>query len=155
MAQKRRRDIHRAARKKGQTVSQARLALADWEICVTNVPPELLSSEEVFVMLGVRWQIELLFKLWKSHGQLDESRSQNPWRVLCEFYANRSLTKAARTVKNYALHFAQVLHDFDRLCEAIEVLHRCFAAGCRINKSRKTPRTFQKLMQFEAETCLT
>lgn len=175
VAQKRRRNIHREARKKGQAVSHARLALADWEICVTNSPPTLLSSEEVFVMLGLRWQIELLFKLWKSEGQLDESRSQNAWRVLCEFYAkllalliqhwllivncwaypNRSLTKATHTIKGYALLIAHVLHDFDRLCEAIEALQQCFAVGSRINKSRKTPRTFQKLLAFEAQTCLT
>ena len=151
------------------------MALADWEICVTTLPPTLLSQEEAFVMLGVRWQIELLFKLWKSEGLLDESRSHNPWRVLCEFYAkllalliqhwllivncwaypNRSLTKATRTIKSHALYFAKVLHDFERLCDAIESLQHCFAAGCRINKSLKAPRTFQKLMVFEAETCLT
>jgi hypothetical protein len=174
VAQKQRRKIKREARLKGQAVSQARLALADWEICVTNVSLARLSSEEVFVMLGVRWQIELLFKLWKSEGQLDTSRSHKPWRVLCEFYAkllalliqhwllivncwaypNRSLTKASRTIKSYALYFAKVLNDFDRLCEAIESLHRCLAVGCRINKSRKTPRTFQKLLAFEDGICL-
>lgn len=174
VAQKQRRKIRREARLKGQPVSQARLDLADWEICVTNVPPARLSSEEVFVMLGVRWQIELLFKLWKSEGQLDASRSHNPWRVLCEFYAkllallvqhwllivncwaypDRSLTKASRTIQSHALYFANVLNDFDRLCDAIESLHRCLAVGCRINKSRKTPRTFQKLMAFEAPICL-
>lgn len=174
VAQKQRRKIRREARLKGQAVSQARLALADWEICVTNVPPARLSFEEVFVMLGVRWQIELLFKLWKSEGQLHTSRSQNSWRILCEFYAkllalliqhwllivncwaypDRSLTKASRTIKSHALYFAKVLHDFDRLCDAIESLHRCLAVGCRINKSRKTPRTFQKLLAFEEAICL-
>src|SRR5207249_6341538 len=27
--------------------------------------------------------IERLFKLWKSHGHIDASRSGKPWRVLC------------------------------------------------------------------------
>src|SRR6267143_1035265 len=26
---------------------------------------------------------ELLCKLWKSHGRVDESRSTKPWRILC------------------------------------------------------------------------
>jgi len=173
-AQKQRRKIRREARLKGQAVSQARLALADWELCVTNVPPTRLSFEEVFILLGVRWQIELLFKLWKSEGQLDASRSHNSWRVLCEFYAkllalliqhwllivncwaypDRSLTKASRTIKSHALYFAKVFNDFDRLCDALASLHRCLAVGCRINKSRKTPRTFQKLLAFEDAMCL-
>ena len=33
------------------------------------------------------YNIELLFKLWKSQGRVDESRSTKPWRILCEVYA--------------------------------------------------------------------
>ncbi|RDD35563.1 Transposase DDE domain protein [Wolbachia endosymbiont of Cylisticus convexus] len=35
----------------------------------------------------VRWQIELLFKLYKSHINLDKLKGKtNPFRVLCELY---------------------------------------------------------------------
>ena len=64
----------------------------------------------------------MLFKLWKSHGGIDESRSDKPWRILCEVYAkvlamvvqhwilvvccwqyvDRSLTNAAQTVRRSA-----------------------------------------------------
>ena len=47
----------------------------------------MLSLEEALVLARCRWQLELLWKLWKSYGRIDESRSQNPWRVLCEIYA--------------------------------------------------------------------
>ena len=33
------------------------------------------------------WQIELLFKLWKSHGRLNRSLGQRGERVLCEVLA--------------------------------------------------------------------
>ena len=36
---------------------------------------------------GARWQIELLFKLWKSEGALAQVRGQQSGRVLCELYA--------------------------------------------------------------------
>jgi hypothetical protein len=31
--------------------------------------------------------MELLYKLWKHYGRIDEWRTANPWRVLCELYA--------------------------------------------------------------------
>lgn len=38
-------------------------------------------------MMRVRWQIELLFKLWKNEGHIDSWRSEKPWRIPCELYA--------------------------------------------------------------------
>ncbi len=165
VASRRRQELKKEARHKGQTVSQARLALADWTILVTNVPAELLSCEEAMVLIGCRWQIELLFKLWKSHGQVDTSRSKNPWRVLCEVYAkllamvvqhwlfvvcnwsivDRSLPKAAQTIRRHALHLAAHFKSAAEMAQVIELIRTCLQAGCRINKSKKTPRTFQQL----------
>jgi hypothetical protein len=39
------------------------------------------------VLLRERWQMEMLSKLWKQYGRIDEWRTANPWRVLCELYA--------------------------------------------------------------------
>jgi hypothetical protein len=111
----RRRRLHSDARRRGTTPSAAKLALAAWTILITNVPATRLTVQEALVVARTRWQIELLFKLWKSHGRIDESRSEKPWRILCEVYAkllamlvqhwilvvccwrypDRSLTKAA------------------------------------------------------------
>ncbi len=73
IAAERRRKLHAEARHKGQKVSKARLELADWTILVTNIPTSLMSLQEALVLYRMRWQIELLFKLWKQHGRLDES----------------------------------------------------------------------------------
>jgi hypothetical protein len=54
---------------------------------VTNVPTRLLSLEEALEIGRARCHIELLFKLWKSHGQIDESTSAKLHRVLCELCA--------------------------------------------------------------------
>jgi hypothetical protein len=37
------------------------------------VPTRLLALEEALEIGRVRWQIELLFTLWKSQGGIDES----------------------------------------------------------------------------------
>ena len=75
VADARRRRLRKAARDKGRQVSASRLALAAWTIFVTNVPTERLTLREALVLWRMRWQIELLFKLWKSQGHVDESRS--------------------------------------------------------------------------------
>jgi hypothetical protein len=61
--------------------------LAAWTLVVTSVPASILSIDEAFILLRARWQIELLFKLWKDCCLLDEWQSVKPWRILCEVYA--------------------------------------------------------------------
>jgi len=166
IAKQRRSDLLAAARKEGVTASKDRLALADWTIYLTNVPVHLLTLKEAMVLARVRWQIELLFKLWKSHGLVDESRSHKPARILCEVYAkmialiikhwllliscwqfpDRSLFKAIKTIQYMAFHLACVFASFNLLCQDIANIIRCLAmGGCRVNKRKFNPATHQLL----------
>ncbi len=165
VAAQRRRRLRADAKRRGHTPSAAQLAAADWTLLVTNTPQELLSLAEALVLARARWQIELLFKLWKSHGVIDESRSSKPWRVLCEVFAkllamliqhwvlltgcwsvpDRSLVKAAHTLRQHALHLASTLTQTPALCAALTTIHRCVRAGCRLNRRKKKPSPFQLL----------
>jgi DDE family transposase len=167
VAETRRRRLRKTARDKGRQVSATRLALAAWTVFVTNIPVERLSLGEALVLGRMRWQIELLFKLWKSQGHVDESRSTKPWRILCEVYAkllamlvqhwvflvsfwtypDRSLTKAAQTVQKHALGLASAFTSVQRLGKALLTVKRCLAAGCRMNRRKKHPNTYQLLLQ--------
>lgn len=166
VATERRRKLKADAQRKGQTLSAARLALCDWSLFVTNMPEELITSEEILVLARLRWQIELLFKLWKSHGHIDKSRSEKPWRILCELYAkliamiiqhwsfllgnwtfpDRSLVKASAAVRQHAIHLAISIGNKSRLLEALKLLQTCLTHGARINKRAKSPHTFQLLL---------
>jgi hypothetical protein len=75
------------ARKHGTVVSQRQREWACWMIVITNVPMALLTLAEAFVLLRCRWQIELLWKLWKMQGLLDQWQTHNEQRILCEMYA--------------------------------------------------------------------
>ncbi len=79
--------MRQRAKEKGQTPSAVALALASWNLLVTNVPASLLTAEHILVFYRARWQIELLFKLWKSHGHSDEWTTKKPDHILCEIYA--------------------------------------------------------------------
>ena len=166
VANQRRRRLRREARDKGRTPSAENLAWADWTLLVTNAGADLLSLPEALVLARARWQIELLFKLWKQYGQIDASRSAKPWRVLCEVWAKllavliqhwlaltgcwqcpqRSLVKAAQVVRTHAMHVLATLSTLDRLAEALAALHRSLPAACRLNPRKKHPNTSQLLL---------
>ncbi|MDQ3834897.1 MAG: IS4 family transposase [Actinomycetota bacterium] len=162
----RKREIRREGQKKGRTPSKARLALCEYNVYVTNVPEEKLSFTEALVLARARWQIEVLFRLWKSVGKIDDWRSKKPYRVLTELYAkltatllmhwltllgcwraaNRSLVKATYTGRKFALLLASKMHCRRQLRDAIQLVERCMSQGCRMHKRRKTPYTYQLLL---------
>lgn len=165
----RRRKLKAEARHRGKTVSQARLVRADWTILVTNVPPTLLTTEEALILARARWQIELLFKLWKSHGHLTDSRSQQTWRRVCEIFAkllalliqhwlflvscwrypNRSLVRAAQLVRQFALALAIACDSAAHLATTIRRLDAGLAAGATIDSRRRAPATWQLLLAID------
>jgi hypothetical protein len=85
-ARKRRERLLKDGRDKGYTPSAEALALCEWLVLVTNVPRQMLSLWEVSEVYRVRWQVELIFKAWKSDLLLDEWRSKRPGRILTEIY---------------------------------------------------------------------
>jgi len=168
VANKRKRQIKKQAKSKGKTPSFSRLALADWDIYITNIPMEQLTVDEAFVLARVRWQIELMFKLFKSSGQIDESRSSKPIRILCEVYAKLiamiiqhwillvggwrypeySFQKAAKVVAKYALAIAAgYASSVVRLIATFEDVKRALANGCQISARKSKPSTFQLLQK--------
>ena len=46
--------------------------LCGFTLFITNVPCSVLSSEKVQQYYSLRWQIELLFKIWKSILEIDK-----------------------------------------------------------------------------------
>jgi len=157
------------AQRRGRTLSKASLNLCDWTLIVTNATVEQIPTRDAFIWLGLRWQIELLFKLWKSIAGIDKSRSKKPWRQLCELYAkliavvlqhwlflptlwnhpNRSLTKAAKVIQSHVIRICMAIGSVRKMSKVIRSICVIFDKHCRINKSCTTPRTFQKLASLE------
>jgi hypothetical protein len=148
-------------------VRQRAWELADWTILLTDAPAKLLSLPEALVLLRERWQMELLYKLWKQDGQVDEWRTANPWRVLCELYAKliglllqhwlmllfawhdeqRSLVKLAHVVRDTAASLMEALSGCRSLRSALRTIQRRMSAGTQMNKRRKHPNSAQLLQR--------
>ena len=102
VAQERRRKAKQRAKKSGKTCQQSTLDWLDWFIFVTNVPEELMNIEQVATVYRVRWQVEILFKVWKQEldwGKMGKWRIE---RILCQFYARcLALLLFHRLLKKY------------------------------------------------------
>jgi hypothetical protein len=170
VAEKRRERLRQKQKNKGRRYRNAEpWILADWTIFATNVPMELLSVEEALVLGRCRWQIELLWKLWKSEGVIDESRSAKPWRILTEVYAkllgmvvqhwvlltscwsfaDRSLVKASRVLRAHALNLAIVLPHRHLVRQTLQTLQRLLQRGSRVGKRKRRPPNHELLRSFD------
>lgn len=72
------------ARLDQRPLSPQQSAFAPWTLYLTNLPD--LTFDQAHTLARTRWQIELLFKLWKSHGKVLQSRSADPIPQQCEGY---------------------------------------------------------------------
>ena len=166
MAARRRQQIREKARDHGREASREYLELQEWTIFVTNCPPESLTWKEVVVLYRARWQIELLFKLWKSHNRLAQHESEaSPQRQMAVLYAKligvivqhwilltatwsdgqRSLRKAASILRDWIVLFSEVLDDRQRLCDLLRRLQGAIAAAARVSRRKQHPSLFQLL----------
>lgn len=60
--------------------------LCGYNLYITNAPEEKLPTAAVFLIYGLRWQIELLFKIWKSLLFIDNVPPMNIFRFECFLY---------------------------------------------------------------------
>src|SRR5262249_31502566 len=131
VAVQRLRRLRKRLKKKSRKLSQRQRIMCQWTVMITDLKAETFTVEEVCVLYRVRWQIELLYKAWKSGGGLGRTRGRKGGRVLCEAYAKLlalvvqhwgtllrggplcgiNLVKAARRVKRLALAIAAALRD--------------------------------------------
>jgi hypothetical protein len=169
VADRRRQKARQNAQRKGRTLSARYLELLDWAIYITNVPASMLTLKQILVMYAVRWQIELVFKVWKSQGECDRVAGRCRPRVLGELYAKMiglvitqcllapwrwgqrelSMVKAHRILRHYALRLAQALPNLDQVMTLVDkIIARCLKRALR-EKHPKRLSTYQKLAQLE------
>jgi len=150
--------------KRGQEPSAARLAWCDWTILVTSVPVEMMTPAEAVILYRARWQIELLFKRWKSQdlvavlsgstavrqmvrvwSRLIGALVQH-WLVVASVWGDptKSLSKACEAIRAFVGRIAAGLPRMAELKRALKDMFRALAKTCRRNKRAK-PGTFELL----------
>jgi hypothetical protein len=167
VADQRRRRLREYATRKQVSLLADTLFLAGWTLLITNAPLTLLSLPEALVVYKVRWQIELLFKLWKQSAKIDEWRSQNPDRLLSELYGKliavvimhwqfviafwaipaHSLSKAAQVMQSFAACLACTIKNEPRFADMLQTIQQVLMSTCLLNSRRAKPNTYQLLAE--------
>ena len=160
VANRRRQQARDKAKKRGREPSAEYLELLGWSLFVTNGKEEELTWKAVVVLYRARWQIELLFKLWKSHNQLHRGREgASALEFLAVFHAKllgvvlqhwilvattwhiaaRSLMKAAKLLADEIKEMMQALGDLGRLEELLRRLRRLIENQGKTTNRNKNP----------------
>jgi hypothetical protein len=170
VADRRRQAAYEKAQKHGRVPTQDHLDWCDWTVFVTNCRDDLLTWKEVVVLYRTRWQIELMFKLWKSHNHLAASRE--PWtgvERMALFWAKligvvlqhwllltsasaeprRSPWKAARVIRDWIVMLTGALDDIDTLIRTLGNMASTIGTIAKKKLQCKRPSLFQLLSNPE------
>lgn len=127
-----------------------------------------LTPKQICVIIGIRWQIELMFKYFKSIGKLQTSRSQKPYRILSEIYAKlialliqhvvmlatgwrciqHTLMKITKFIAGYArLHTVSFHCSTTDLVDTVKTIKKSFENADALQKNTGKNTTFRKLKE--------
>ena len=165
---KRQARLKEQARLDQRPLSQRQRDLMGWTIYLTNIPD--LTFAQAFILARTRWQIELLFKLWKSHAKVLIVRSADPVRQQVEGYAKLlgvlvahwmllvsgwqhdrlSALDALRILRAYIPLLQRAFRHFSLFAAVFDYLRLDLEAAPPLPRRRKTPLAFQLWQDFDA-----
>jgi hypothetical protein len=171
----RRRQAYAVAKKRGFTPSQQHLTLMAWNLFITNVPATVWPPKTVGIAYVLRWQVELVFRAWKSGLHLATVTTTTKHSTLCYLYGRMllilltsalssplrvvvwqqrrelSLFKLARHFQANADHWLQCLfHSPPQLLSFLSRL--CTTAERLVRKAVRKRRTTAQRLRESLET---
>jgi len=168
------RKINENHRKKGRTVSDRVKLCASVNLYISNAPPDFLPAERFRPLYGVRWQIEIVFKNWKTNFNLDKVTGFREERIKCMIYAKLlfifivshivlaiknyiwqtcksevSEFRACRQIKTYASEwFRLILQNPDEAGNFLKRIGRDISGRCRKIKQKNRVYPLELLEQI-------
>jgi len=84
---KRMQKVNKYNKKMGHSTSDDYANRARFNLIITNIPYEKVPMEVIVALYHIRWQIELVFKVWKSTFGIHKIGKMKYYRWLCILYA--------------------------------------------------------------------
>ena len=73
-------------KKKGKALTSRTLQKQAYNDLFTNIPQEEISPQDLYLLYSLRWQVEIIFKTWKSHFHLDKVKTMKKEGFECHLY---------------------------------------------------------------------
>ena len=106
VANERKRKAIKNAKKKGRAASQEHLRWLEFTFFVTNVSQDVWTTSVVGTVYRIRWQIEIVFKNWKSLLHIDVLKGTRYERIKCLLYGRMIAMLVINMLRNCADNFA-------------------------------------------------
>lgn len=97
----RRRVANHSKNKGAYQSSPLKAFLCGFNLFITNLPAHTFTAQQVVDFYGLRWQIELLFKIWKSLLAIDKVGRMSIFRFECHLYGKLILLLLTTQVKSF------------------------------------------------------
>lgn len=148
------RKLNAAASQKGETVKKRNKELSKWIIMITNIESEKLTVKDILNIYRIRWQIELIFKCWKSYAGLKNLKNIGKNYVECILYGKLILILFLYELyssMNYCYYCIKqkelsMIKFFKELNEHYKEI--CMNLSCRIPQLNNIKNIFKRLIDF-------
>lgn len=134
VAAEKRRKLKTDKQNKRKNISKERLAFCDVNAYITNATQDILPTDLIRSIYSLRWQIEILFKTWKSTFNIDKVKKMKIQRFECINYATLLQIIICTKLYNYykttiwnkqAIELSE-LKSFQQLAEIMSMMKTYF-----------------------------
>ena len=107
-------------KKKGHQTTQDYRDRARFNLFITNIPSDMIDGKAIAKIYKIRWQIELVFKIWKSIFGLDNIAPMKYERLMCTLNARLLIV-----LVNWETFMVQRAYLFKKTGKLLSII-KCF-----------------------------
>lgn len=156
IADQKRRKLKTDKQNKRKSISRDRLRFCNLNAYITNTSPEDLPMKEARNYYSLRWQIEIIFKAWKSVYKIDQVKSMKRQRFECMHYG---LLLLVILVTNIVICFKKIVLETNKKEISELKLYKCIKEvlpeiSLAVLKKKKLSELLNEILILIKHTCL-